>query len=176
MFAKLNKEIIISEYKQEGIRTVYGNNLLKYCLVSNVSFDMYSLIPERYRQGFVLLDMQSTNILSPHTDDRTLCTINVYVEPCNCVTTFYELKPDTDINVFTMNSASTGRLFSKSHLNSIGSFVAQKNEAWILDVTKPHSVYPCVAGEKINRLAIALQTSIHSYEQVVVMLKETNYL
>jgi len=56
----------------------------------------------------------------------------------------------------------------------IGSFVANKNEAYLLDVSVAHNVEP-LDGTKLRK-AFALRTRHYNYEQVYEMLKETGNL
>jgi hypothetical protein len=56
----------------------------------------------------------------------------------------------------------------------IGSFVAQANEAYMLDVRVPHNVEP-LNGTQLRK-AFALRTRHYDYGQVYEMLKETGNL
>lgn len=56
----------------------------------------------------------------------------------------------------------------------VGSFVAQPNEAYMLDVRTPHNVEPL--GEAKLRKAFALRTREHDFESVYEMLLETGNL
>jgi hypothetical protein len=56
----------------------------------------------------------------------------------------------------------------------IGSFVAQPNETYMLDVRIPHNVEP-LDGIKLRK-AFALRTRKYDFEQVYEMLKETGNL
>lgn len=56
----------------------------------------------------------------------------------------------------------------------IGSFIANKNEAYMLDVRVPHNVEP-LDGTKLRK-AFALRTRHYEYGEVYEMLKETGNL
>jgi hypothetical protein len=56
----------------------------------------------------------------------------------------------------------------------VGSFVAEPNQAYMLDVRLPHSVEP-LNGTKLRK-AMALRTKDYEYSEVYEMLKETGNL
>lgn len=56
----------------------------------------------------------------------------------------------------------------------IGSFIANKNEAYMLDVRVAHNVEP-LNGTKLRK-ALALRTKLYEYHEVYEMLKETGNL
>ena len=49
--------------------------------------------------------------------------------------------------------------------------MAEKDEAWLLDVTIPHSVTS--SESSINRIAVCLQSTKHGIQQVKEMLNES---
>jgi hypothetical protein len=57
----------------------------------------------------------------------------------------------------------------------IGSFVAERNEAYMLDVRVPHNVEPLGKEAKLRK-AFALRTKLYDYGQVYEMLQETGNL
>jgi hypothetical protein len=65
-------------------------------------------------------------------------------------------------------------VYSFDDVYEIGSFVAQRNEAYMLDVRVPHNVEP-LDGTKLRK-AFALRTRYYDYGQVYDMLKETGNL
>ena len=175
MFVKLNKKIIVSEYVKNFDVISYAD-AIKYATVTVPIVDIYSLVPERYRDKFSLLIMEISRPISPHTDSEILSTINIYVEPDNCVTTFYDFNNDTTVTTRKLNNQTNGRLFNKEELLPVNSFIANKDEAWLLDVTKPHSVNTVDHRFVVKRKAIVLQSRYYNYEQVKEMLKETGYI
>jgi hypothetical protein len=169
MFIKLNKTIHVPEYDIKQHVVSYGNRI-SYAVVSTPLNDIFSLVPERYRKDFVLLIMEISGNVPPHTDSKILSTINIYLKPDNCKTTFYEIVTDTPKTSQVANQTN-GKLFDTESLKVIGEFVANKDEAWLLDVTLPHSVTSTESA--INRIAVCLQSNKHGVEQVKEMLIET---
>lgn len=169
MFIKLKNTIHVSEYEIKQHVVSYGNRI-SYAVVSTPLNDIFSLVPERYRKDFVLLIMEISGNVPPHTDSKILSTINVYLKPDNCKTTFYELITDTPKTMQVANQTN-GKLFDLSGLKVLGEFVADKDEAWLLDVTIPHSVTSTESS--INRIAVCLQSNKHNMDKVKEMLTET---
>ena len=117
--------------------------------------------------------MEISGNVPPHTDSKILSTINIYLKPDNCKTTFYEIVTDTPKTTQVANQTN-GKLFDLSSLKPIGEFVAKKDEAWLLDVSTPHSVTS--TESTINRIAVCLQSNKHATMQVKEMLAETGNL
>jgi hypothetical protein len=177
MFIKLNKNIHIDEYTPKTSVISYVGKI-EYLTVSIPYNDVLSLIPERYRDKFVVLVMKMTGPIGPHTDSGILSTINIYVNPDNCITKFYDIPENTEIDTIQVKNQTNGKVFNANQLLFYGSFVANTHEAWLLNVTKPHSVSSNKEGlpTSVNRTAISIQSKYYSYEQVQEMLKETGYI
>lgn len=170
MFIKLKNLIYISEYEIKQHVVSYGNRI-SYAVVSTPLNDIFSLVPERYRKDFVLLIMEISGNVPPHTDSKILSTINIYLKSDDCKTTFYEIVTSTPQTTQIKNQTN-GKMFNLNSLKSIGEFVAKNNEAWLLDVSIPHSVTSTKSS--INRIAICLQSSKYDFNTVKEMLIETN--
>ena len=170
MFIKLNKLIHIPEYDIKQHVVLYANKI-SYAVVSTPLNDIFSLVPERYRKDFELLIMEVSGNVPPHTDSRILSTINIYIKPDNCKTTFYEIIT-IDPKTMQIANQTNGKLFELDSLKVIGDFVAKKDEAWLLDVSIPHSVTSITFP--INRIAVCLQSNKHDMAAVKEMLAETN--
>ena len=170
MFIKLNKPIHVPKYdiKRQGMS--YGNRI-SYAVVSTPLNDIFSLVPERYRKDFILVTMKISGNIPPHTDSEILSTINIYLTPDNCKTTFYEIKTDTP-KTRQLANQTNGKLFYLESLKVIGEFIAEKDEVWLLDVSIPHSVTSTKFS--INRIAVCLQSTKHDFIKVKEMLVETN--
>jgi hypothetical protein len=173
MFIQLNKNIPLSNYTIKSSLVAYGKSI-GYSTVLEPFNEVFSVIPERYRNKFIVLVMRITGNVPPHTDYKAVSTINVYLNPDNCITQFYDLNEEPT-NIQTVNNA---KVFQKSQLVPRDSFVAEKDEVWLLDVTKIHEVQSLNETQVplINRVAIVLQTASYSFEQVKEMLKETGYI
>lgn len=172
MFTKLNKPIQIPVYEIQQRVVGYANKII-YSTVSTPLNNIFSLVPERYKKDFVVLIMEISGSISPHTDSGILSTINIYLKPDECKTVFYELI-DTTVPIRQIKNLTIGKLFSLPNLKVIGEFEAQPNDAWLLDVTQIHSVI--ASSTSISRIAICLQSSRHSAAHVKEMLTETGYL
>jgi hypothetical protein len=177
MFVKLNKNIVVKSYTQLE-EVVNYSKTIKYYKVKVDEFDVFNIIPEKYRSKFSLLLMRVTGMILPHTDSGILCTINVYTKPDNCITNFYNFKSNQNIKEFKIQNQTNGSLYNRAQLDLFGSFSAAEDEVWLLDVTKPHSVNSNSKNLIPNtvREAIVLQSRYYNYDEVSEMLKETGYL
>lgn len=174
MFIKLNKPIQILTYEIQQHYVSFGNKIT-YSKVSTPLNDIFSLIPERYRTDFILLLMEISGNIAPHTDSDILSTINIYIKTDNCKTVFHDLIDSTaPVRSRKIKNQTNGRMFDPTCLKVIGEFEAVPTDAWLLDVTRIHSVIS--AAGNINRKSICLQTTKHSIEHVKEMLSETGYL
>jgi hypothetical protein len=169
MFIKLNKPIYVPKYDIKEHVISYGNKI-SYAVVSTPLNDIFSLVPERYRKDFILLIMEISGNIPPHTDSKILSTINIYLKSDNCKTTFYEIVTNNP-KTSQVKNQTNGKLFDLNSLKAIGEFVAKNNEAWLLDVSIPHSVTSTESS--INRIAVCLQSTKYGIEQVKEMLTET---
>jgi len=137
----------------------------------------FNVIPEEYRKDFKLLQMMiDTMVYSKvpaHTDSYILSTINFYITTASSVTEFYKVDQDK-LKTSKGPNQTTGDVFDSSCITPAGSFLAKPGEAWLLDVTVPHSVTSF--NKRENRVAIALQSHIHSYARVKEFLQETGNL
>ena len=171
MFIKLNEKINIPEYSVKTSVISYAGKI-KYSTVTVPFNDIFSIVPERYRDKFVVLVMKITGSIGPHTDSEILSTINIYLKPDDCTTTFYNINTGIKINTIQIPNQTNGRVFDKEQLSQYDSFIAQTDEAWLLDVTNPHSVTSNkIDNTPIDRTAIVLQSKCYSFEQVKEMLK-----
>ena len=112
--------------------------------------------------------MTINSAIYPHVDRDYITTINFYLETGGDIRTIVfsdgELAKINDLVDY-----SSG-VYDESTLTELGSFVAKNNEAWLLDVSKVHTVHN---PNDAVRKALALRTKIYNYEQVYEMLKET---
>ena len=151
----------------------YDNNKpISYYDVTGTGIkDVFHMLPEQYRQFFRARCMIVTKPIAPHTDSNIKVGLNVYVQPGNYVTSFYK-KKDININVKQVLNQTNGVVYNKHDLILTDSFIAKPKEAWLLDVTQPHSVDPF--DQRIDeRIAIAIHTMKFSYNEVKQMLYDT---
>jgi len=168
MFRKLAKQFYNLDYRQGNKQVSYGD-VISYFDAELTAGGVFFVIPLRYRPDFHLAVMNITDAVPPHTDSEIKCSINFYVEPETCETKFY--RPDGDVATHQIENQTTGQIYEKEHLVCTGGFVAKKGDAFLLDVTKIHSVEPLF--DMKQRTAITLCTDKYDYDQVSEMLYET---
>jgi hypothetical protein len=180
MFIKLKNRFNFENYETQDNRVSYGRTLgdtfygIAYdYLKTKSNHGLFEVIPEQHRDKFALLLMKINSNIAPHTDSKILATINFYVKAEEATTTFYSIvssNPETR----QIKNQTNGRIFQLSDLVPFDSFVAEDNEAYLLDVTNPHSVMYKKTPQ--NRIAFVLQTPHFSYEEVCSMLEKTGNL
>jgi hypothetical protein len=187
-FVKLkNKiEIDISKIIIKNEMINYGYDIdgqfkgISYCVVEgDVISQVMNVIPERYRKNFAVAYMRINNSIPAHTDNRILSSLNFYIKPSNCVTQFYKVKPGNVVKYKHPSTtpnyvAENGLAFKEQDLDTTESFIAETNDVWLLDVTKPHAVK--ALSEPTDRVAITLSSLIYDYNLVCKMLAETGNL
>lgn len=80
----------------------------------------------------------NSQVIPPHTDSGTVTVINIYIETGDAITTFYE-KKGTPTEYKLLNQTD-GSMYHPNDLQQIFSFKARPFEAWLLNVSKIHSV------------------------------------
>lgn len=181
MFKKLNLDFHVETYDSGEKIVDYGTHFSEGKLVPKLVYHevtgqcetlLDKCIPERFHEGFTVALMEISAMVGPHTDSEILVTINHYFQTNNEGTVFYTFKKNiVSPTVGQIRNQTTGHVFRKQELDVYGSFVAKENETWILDVTKPHSVYTPDKQTKLRK-AIVLQTRVYTYDQVLEMIKE----
>jgi hypothetical protein len=147
--------------------------------------NIYGVIPQRYWGDFQFTLMTINSILLPHRDNDLISTINFYIKTDNCRTVFYKEKenatfwqPEVQISgtevPLEQQIGYVKAVYQLEDVEETGSFVAQPNEAWLLDVREIHNVEPM--GDFSLRKALTLRTTKYEYNQVCEMLKETGNL
>jgi hypothetical protein len=124
--------------------------------------ELMSIIPKEYHQHFTITLMKVNTEIPPHTDSGIKSTINFYIETGDCITQFYKVSNDV-AKTKQVNGQSDGFVFDEKDLKETNSFVAQPGQAWLLDVTVPHSVKP--RGNFKERLAVAMSSTL-CYDEV----------
>ena len=179
MFAKLKNQYSIKDYSTRGLQMSYGNEVdgefkgIEYHYADTLSADkIYEVIPYKYRQDFALHLMRINCAVPPHTDSGITASINFYLNTNNCLTQYY--KPNEHAARRQITNQVEGFIFDECELTKTDSFLAEPTDAWLLDVSLPHSVIPL--GEMKSRTAFTLATSKHSFNEVIEMLKTTGAL
>ena len=175
-FIKLNKKFDVGNFTETTLINEYAINGkgIGFYNIDNYNKDLIlSVIPERYRSEFVIREMKINYNIPPHTDSYMNASINFYVKAVDCQTNFYN-KTDASLGV-KMTTQTTGRTFKEDDLEHTGSFVAESGDAWLLDVSSPHSVKN-LGTEVVDRVALVLQSSNYDFDDLYVMLQETGYI
>lgn len=176
-FIKLNKQFDVGAFTETTLINAYAVNGkgISFYNIDNYNKDlMLSVIPDRYRSDFSMREMKINHSIPPHTDSYVSATINFYVKAINCRTNFFK-KPSNDVAGVKMTTQTTGRTFKEEDLEFSDSFIANTNEAWLLNVSHPHSVRP-ISNEPVDRVAIALQSDKYNFDQIHAMLQETGHV
>jgi hypothetical protein len=175
-FTKLNKPFNVGNFTETSLINAYAVNGkgIAFYNIDNYNRDLIlSVIPERFRNDFHMREMKINYNIPPHTDSYVTATINFYVKAKNCKTKFFK-KVDNELGV-RMTTQTTGRTFKEDQLEFTGSFVAETNDAWLLDVSSPHSVQS-LSTDNVDRVAIVLQSAKYNFDQLYAMLQETGNL
>lgn len=178
-FYKLKNKFIVSEFAPTNSQTSYDLNEggefkgIQYHNVKLKSDAIWKFVPQQYRKDFYTSLMKINTQIPPHTDTSDKTVINIYVRPENCVTEFYKFKNDKP-KTSQVTNQTNGYLFDKEDLILNSNFLAELNEVYILDVTKPHAVIP--QGQFEERVVIQLATSTYDFADVCNMLYETGNL
>ena len=178
-FVKLKNKFIINDYSIQQLTVGYGkkdNDKFKGIWYSNVEYQnkdtIFGSIPARFRPYYAMKVMEVNTRIPPHTDSRILSTINFYIKTDQCLTQFYKFKSENPTTTQIENQTD-GYLFKVDELETTDSFIAEPNDAYLLNVTSPHSVIP-LELTSIHRSAIVLQTNRFTFDEVLEMLKETD--
>jgi hypothetical protein len=133
------------------------------------SEDFYSVIPKRYWADFDFSLMTINSRIYPHVDRDYITTINFYIQTGgDYITSFYS---DGDLADISDSVDYCNGVYKESSLTEVGFFVAKDYEAWLLDVSKIHTVHNTFGTE---RKALTLRTKRYTYIEVYDMLKETD--
>jgi hypothetical protein len=178
-FIKLKNKLHVNDYTIKSLIVSYGtrldDNTFKGISYSNIEVanndEIFNLIPDRFKKYFMIGIMEVTHKIPPHTDSNVLSTINIYINTDNCLTQFYKFK-DQVVEKSQLENQTTGFLFKTEDLNPTDNFVAEPNDAYLLNVSLPHAVIP-QEELPIHRIAVVLQSGKFSFDEVLEMLKET---
>jgi len=181
-FIKLKNKLHVNDYTIKSLIVSYGtrldDNTFKGISYSNIEVanndEIFNLIPDRFKKYFMIGIMEVTHKIPPHTDSNVLSTINIYINTDNCLTQFYKFK-NKHLDKTQIENQTTGFLFKPEDLETTDNFIAEPNDAYLLNVSQPHAVIPQGALD-IYRTAIVLQSGKFSFEEVIEMLKETDNL
>ena len=156
------------------LNTRYGTNdngifegISYYNLPDDIKSEILnSIIPDEHKHYFdVKLMIINKKEVPPHVDSGAMVAINFYLTTCGeTITSFYKEIESSSINKTKIDNQTDGYMIDNKNLVNNFSFVAKKDEVWILDVKKPHSV-KCELSNEI-RIAFNILSRDLSYESV----------
>lgn len=171
-FTKINTDIKILDFIQGQRSGGYGDNTtegfkgLQYYEVDTTARDaIFSLIPKNYRRHFNLSLMTANTDIAVHTDSGIFCCINFYIKPNNFKTSFYKVTSDNPM-IKKIRYQTSGNVYRYEDISEIGSFIAEPNDVYLLDISKPHGVVRVDGGNE-DRVAFTLSTEILTYKEVL---------
>ena len=178
MYRKLALPLQVQKYMHTSLQTRFGDDTedgfkgLQYhhAEIENAD-ELLAVIPQKYRKDFCLSIMEINTHVPPHTDSGIKAAINFYIQTDGCSTHFYKTKNSAPRTYRINNQHEEGFLFNEADLVEVGKFTAQDDEAWLIDVSIPHSLSP--TG---TRIAAQLATNSHDFSQVLKMLEDNHVL
>jgi hypothetical protein len=180
-FYKLKDKLTVGDYIIKDLQTSYElseggefKGIQYYNIELKTGYGIcWSMIPIKYRKDFYTSMMRINTKIPPHTDTSDKAVINIYVRPENCITEFYKFKTNKP-KTKQITNQTNGYLFDENDLIVNSNFMAELNDVYVLDVTKPHSVIP--QNNFKERIIIQLATSTYDFADVCNMLYETGNL
>ena len=130
-----------------------------------------TIIPFEYREYYLSkLMIINRKYIPPHIDSDILVSINLYIKTSgNSITTFYNENSKNKLNKIKIKNQTDGYILDNNDLDKIHSIIAKKNDLWILNVKKLHSVECEIDDEE--RIAIVINSKILSYEETLKIFK-----
>ena len=106
--------------------------------------------------------------LKPHRDHNVSCCINYYFEPNGSTTFFHKEKvlpyPWSESGPTVYPGKTTANIYVLAQVDTVGKFIAEKNECYLLNVSEIHSVLSPNPG---TRRMITWQWTNTSYNEVL---------
>lgn len=127
------KHLNWNDYRGEEFKR-YGDGLVYYNIKSTkgISGILFSLNPEDVKWVEIKGDVR------PHRDHGVKTAINIYVDPMGARTTFWKVKEGAKASLFPGEVVPS--LYMPHQLEEMDSFVAQRGEAYCMDLTQVHTV------------------------------------
>lgn len=94
----------------------------------------------------LLASITGTGNLGAHRDHGTLCCFNWYISTANAVTTFYNVK--SDAKSIRYPGKENSNVYVVKDLIEVDSFIAEKDQMWLLDVSRVHAVHNLDGNER----------------------------
>lgn len=135
------------------------------------SASLSRIVPNWALQAMEHTVMTINREVPPHIDNAISCVVNIYIETSNCLTQFYQ--PSSNASSFRIENQTNGCIYNHRDLEPVDSFVAERGDIYILDVSKPHAVWAQGNGE-IKRTALCYQIRGLSFDDVVKAIQSFN--
>ena len=175
MFKKLNllhdlaflPGVLMQRYGED---TGHGwQGISYYSAHPSVVDKVLTTLPNDYRSRFNVNLMVINQMEVPaHTDSDIFVSVNFYIETADAITRFHKVKTGQQPKTKKLENQNDGVIFDADCLDLVGEFKANKNEVWVLDVKRPHSVSCLTNG---IRTAYCLQSGEVSYEQTLNVMR-----
>jgi len=180
MFYKIKQDFIKEscdnwdKFKSDSLVTefVSKNLALKYYKLGNVNIfrqqhikKFFTIEPTRV----LFSEITGTGFLNPHRDHNTKVALNYYIQSNDDITTFYH---DNDkIMGFSYGNRPESNVYDVKDLTVSCEFVATSNTAYLLDVTKIHSV---TKSSLLCRKFISYHWKDHTFDEIFQDLIDMN--
>ena len=180
MYTKLKQDFIKGtsdnwdKFKSDNLVTKFisGGTSLEYYLLDNVDIfrnqhlkKFFTIRPTRV----LFTEINGTGFLNPHRDHNTNVTLNYYIQSNDDITTFYD--DNTNAPSFNYESRTQCNIYDINDLSVNREFVATSNTAYLLDVSKIHSV---TKTSLLPRKFISYQWKDHTYDEILQDLIDVN--
>ncbi len=182
-YRKLNRKFTIEHYAKKGKKIEYGMDTpmgfmgIQYSYVHTTSDeDLLRVVPSKNREDCTLSVMELNYKIPPHTDSDIEAIVNFYIKTDKCITQFYYPNDNLDAVAEGVDTQTDGAVFHEGHLKKSVRFMAHDGDAYLLDVSKPHSVTPTGGSNMTDRKCICMQILYKSFDEAVKMLTETGYI
>jgi len=178
VFCKLKHNYVVDDYVVKDRQISFGETVdgnffgIEYLNIDTKKQIMNDIIPNEYHKFFFMTLMRINREIPPHTDSGIKSSINLYIQTENCTTKFFRFKTNNP-KTKQVENQSDGFIYDLQDLEEVGSFISRPNEAWVLDVTQPHSVIPQTNIKE--RLAVAISSELQ-YDVVCDILKDKGHL
>jgi hypothetical protein len=172
-FTKINTDIKVLDFIQGqrnigyGYDTSEGFKGLQYYSVNTPAKDsIFSIIPKNYHRHFSLALMVVNSDVAIHTDSGIFCCINFYLKPNNFKTSFYKVV-NSSPTLKKIKNQTNGNIYNHEDVTEIGNFIAEPNDVYLLDVTKPHGLVRVTKDSNEDRIVLTLTTEALTYKEVL---------
>ena len=170
LFEKLNYSI--KDFDPERLKgqrhTFYGNPprpTISYYLIKDMEY-FRQLCPHPICKikpdTLFFAEITGEGLLKPHRDHNVSCCVNLYFEPNGSTTFFHQEKEDID--AFVYPGKTTANIYDLHQVDTVGQFIAEKDDCYLLNVSEIHSVLSPNPGA---RRMITWQWRNASFEEVL---------